>query len=221
MELLELMQSRHSVRSYTDRKIEGETLARLRETVNECNRESGLAIQLYVDEPNAFDSMRAHYGKFRNVRNYVALVGKKGADLDEKCGYYGERIVLEAQRLGLNSCWVAMSYSKGKCAVVVDKGEKLVVVIALGYGETVGAPHKLKPIEALSQVQGDMPDWFRRGMEAAQLAPTAMNQQRFRFTLNGNTVEAKALSGFYTKLDLGIAKYHFETAAGKSNWNWA
>jgi hypothetical protein len=89
------------------------------------------------------------------------------------------------------------------------------MVIAIGYGETNGVSHKTKPIEELCSVNGDMPDWFRCGMEAVQLAPTAINQQKFRFELNGNSVKAIAGSGFYTKVDLGIAKYHFEIGAGK------
>jgi len=220
MDLLEAIKSRHSVRSYTDKKIEGETLTQLRQTVDECNQKSGLSIQLCLNEPNAFTGMMARYGKFQNVKNYIALIGKKDNSLEEKCGYYGETIVLKAQQLGLNTCWVAMTYSKGKSAAVVKPGEKLVIVIALGYGETAGVQHKLKAIEELSSVNSAAPEWFRAGVEAAQLAPTAMNQQKFRFELDGNLVKASAGSGFYTKVDLGIAKYHFEIGAGESGWTW-
>jgi len=220
MDLLEAIKSRHSVRSYTDKKIEGETLTQLRQTVDECNQKSGLSIQLCLNEPNAFTGMMARYGKFQNVKNYIALIGKKDNSLEEKCGYYGETIVLKAQQLGLNTCWVAMTYSKGKSAAVVKPGEKLVIVIALGYGETTGVQHKLKAIEELSSVNSAVPEWFSAGVEAAQLAPTAMNQQKFRFELDGNLVKASAGSGFYTKVDLGIAKYHFEIGAGESGWTW-
>lgn len=220
MSYLEIMKARHSVRSYTDKKIDGEVLDALHQTISECNRESGLNIQLCLNEPKAFTGMMARYGKFHNVKNYIALIGKKGADFEEKCGYYGERIVLEAQRLGLNTCWVAMTYSKGKSAATVGTGEKLLMVIALGYGENSGVSHKVKPIEELSKVSGAIPDWFRNGMEAAQLAPTATNQQKFCIELAGNTVKATPGSGFYTKVDLGIVKYHFELGAGESGWQW-
>lgn len=220
MELFEAMKARHSVRSYTDKKIEGEVLNELRRTIDECNRDSGLNIQLCLNEPNAFTGMMARYGKFNNVKNYIALVGKKGDSLDEKCGYYGEKIVLKAQQLELNTCWVAMTYSKGKGknAITVKPGEKLLMVITVGYGETAGISHKVKPIDELCRINGTMPDWFRHGMEAAQLAPTAMNQQKFRFELDGDEIKSFAGSGFYTKVDLGIAKYHFEIGAGESKW---
>lgn len=87
MDLWQAMEERHSVRSYTDRKIEGAVLQELSAMVEECNKESGLHIQLCLEEPEAFSGMLARYGKFHNVRNYIALVGKKGRRLEELCGY--------------------------------------------------------------------------------------------------------------------------------------
>lgn len=214
MDLTEAMQARHSVRQYKNKPLAQETIKTLQAEIAACNQESGLHIQLVTNEPKAFDGFMAHYGKFSGVTNYIAMIGKKD-DLDEKCGYYGERLVLLAQQLGLNTCWVAMSYSKIKTAFVVEQGEKLCVVIALGYGETQGVPHKSKSVDDVAKVEGEMPDWFQRGVEAALLAPTAMNQQKFLFTLKENQVSVKPGMGFYTKVDLGIVKYHFEVGSGR------
>lgn len=219
MNLSEAIKKRHSVRKYKDIKIDAEAEKELRSLINECNRESGLNIQLFTNEPKAFGGMMAHYGNFSGCKNYIALAGEKGAQ--EKCGYYGEKLVLRAQQLGLNSCWVAMTYSKSKAPCVINKGEKLHIVIALGYGETQGTAHKSKPMSQLCKTGGIMPQWFKDGMEAAMLAPTAVNQQKFMITLDGNTVSAKALTGFYSKIDLGIVKYHFEIGAGRENFKWA
>lgn len=112
MELLDAIKNRHSVRQYKTQKIDADILETLQNEINACNKEGNLHIQLVSDEPKAFDSFMAHYGKFSGVTNYIALVGKKGKDLDEKCGYYGEHLVLKAQQLGLNTCWVAMTYKK-------------------------------------------------------------------------------------------------------------
>ena len=220
MDLLEAIALRHSVRSYTDKKIEGGTLDQLNKTIDECNSTGGLNIQLCLNEPEAFSGFMAKYGKFNNVKNYIALIGKKDDKLEEKIGYYGELIVLKAQQLGLNTCWVAATYKKSKSIAKVKPGEKLSLVISIGYGETNGISHKSKPIEKLYSVNGDMPDWFKKGIEAAQLAPTAMNQQKFCFELHGNTVKAVSGFGLYTKIDLGIAKCHFEIGAGKNGWEW-
>ena len=220
MTVTEAMQTRHSVRQYTDRPLGADEIAALKGAIDACNRESGLHIQLVTNEPKAFDGLMAHYGKFSGVTDYIAMIGPKGPRLDELCGYYGERLVLLAQQLGLNTCWVAMTYSKIKTAFTVRSGEKLCVVIALGYGTTQGVPHKSKPVSAVAQADEPMPNWFRRGVEAALLAPTAMNQQKFMFTQKGDRVSVKSGRGFYTKLDLGIVKYHFELGAGETGWMW-
>lgn len=214
MEILEIMQQRHSVRQYTDRAIEPEKRTVLDALTQEINRKAGLSVQIIYDDPKCFDSFMAHYGKFAGVRNYIALVGKKAPALDETLGYYGEELVLKAQELGLNTCWVALTHGKSKA--VVGRGEKEVCLIALGYGVTQGVEHKSRPMQELCTCGEPMPEWFRCGMNAAMLAPTAMNQQKFRFELlPDGTVKAACGNGFYTKLDLGIVKYHFEAVTGK------
>lgn len=213
-EILEVMKARHSVRQYTDKAIEREKRDVLNALINEINRKEGLHIQVLYDEPECFDSFMAHYGKFSGVRNYIALIGKKSSNLDEKLGYFGEEIVLKAQTLGLNSCWVAMTH--GKSRAVINKGEKLVCLISLGYGVTNGVAHTSKPLSKLCNASDNMPDWFQTGMEASSLAPTAMNQQKFRFELSQDgSVRLTCQSGFYTKLDMGIVRYHFEAATGR------
>lgn len=220
MNLIEAMNARHSVRQYKNKPLDTEIISELQTEIDSYNKESGLHIQLVTNEPKAFDGFMAHYGKFSGVTNYIAMIGKKGPDLEEKCGYYGERLVLRAQQLGLNTCWVAMTYTKIKTAFSVKKGEKLCIVISIGYGETQGMAHKSKSFEKVVKAEGQIPNWFKNGVRAALLAPTAMNQQKFQFILNGNQVSAKAGIGFYTKIDLGIAKYHFEIGADKPNLEW-
>ncbi len=216
MNIKQAIEQRHSVRQYKDLPIKAEDKTRLQSVIDECNQKSGLSIQLVCDDPECFDTFLSHYGKFRNVNNYIALVGKKStANLDEIAGYYGQRIVLEAQMAGLNTCWVAGTYSKGKCKVDTASGERLVCVIAIGYGENSGSAHKSKPTEKLCTVpEENMPDWFKDGLKAAILAPTAVNQQRFTVSLEDGEPVIKAKLGPMTKLDLGIVKYNFEAASG-------
>ncbi len=215
METLEIMKQRHSVRQYTDKKIEKEKRDALDELATRINEKTGLHIQIFYDEPKCFNSMIAHYGSFKGVNNYITLVGKKSSKLDESLGYFGEQIVLKAQELGLNTCWVALNH--GKSNAKIDKGEKQVCVIALGYGETNGVPHKSKSVSQVSNYRQGMPEWFLQGVEAALLAPTAVNQQKFYFELlQDSSVKATSGKGFYTKLDLGIAEYHFEAVTDKA-----
>lgn len=209
MQMLDLMKERHSVRQYSDKKIDGDVKTKLDAYVASINEESGLSMQIFYNEPNCFNSMLAHYGKFSNVKNYIANVGKK--EEQEKAGYYGEKLVLKCQELGLNTCWVALTH--GKVNVQTKPQQKLLILIVLGYGTNTGVAHKSKPIKELCK-EDAYPEWFMKGMEAVSLAPTAMNQQKFLFEMKNGQVYAKALRGFYSKIDLGIVKYHFEAVTG-------
>ena len=230
MDYLEAIRERHAVRKYQERPIEAEKVQQIQHLIDECNRESGLHIQLVTNEPLAFSTGVFKYGQFSGVKNYLVLVGpKKGGDVKEKIGYYGQKIVLLMQTLGLNTCWVALTFKNIKDAYELRDGEELKLVVACGYGETNGVQHpQKKTMEDLckderSQQNQSLPDWFRQGMEAAMLAPTAMNQQKFVLTLlDNNKVRAKAKFDLFgnAAYDLGIVKCNFELAAGKENFEW-
>ena len=227
MTLLEAIEARHSVRAYKEQPLTENTAKLLEEKIAELNDVGNLHIQLIKNEPKAFQGTLAKYGKFRGVTNYFVMVGKKSDDLDERVGYYGEKLVLYAQTLGLNTCWVGLSYKKVADTYVLDEGEKVVCYIAVGYGETQGVSHKIKTVEQVSNASDITPAWFKKGVEAALLAPTAVNQQKFSFehigVRNGKHL-VRAKKGFsmigYTQMDLGIAKCHFEIGAGKENFEW-
>ena len=226
MTLLEAVSARHSVRKYIDKELSADIIAALQDKIAECNKVGNLNIQLVQNETRAFTGMLS-YGQFSGVKNYLVMVGKKSKDLDERVGYYGEQLVLFVQTLGLNTCWVGLSYRKVPEAYNVGKDEKLVCMIALGYGEKQGIGHKIKSIEEVSNASDITPSWFKKGVEAALLAPTAVNQQKFSFEhvgMKNNCHQIRAKKGFsmigYTKIDLGIAKYHFEIGAGKVNFEW-
>ena len=227
MTLKEAIQARHSVRAYKNQSLTEDVVKVLEEQAAILNREGKLHIQLILNEPKAFQGTLAKYGRFRNVTNYFVIAGKQTGDLDERVGYYGEHLVLLAQTLGLNTCWVGLSYTKVPGTYVLDEGEKIACYIALGYGETQGVGHKIKSVGQVSNASDATPKWFQEGVEAALLAPTAVNQQKFSFEYAGmknNRHQVHAKRGFslfgYTQMDLGIAKYHFEVGAGKDNFDW-
>ena len=252
MTVQEAIQARHSVRAYKELPLADEAVRVLVDKITELNQKGRLHMQLIQNEPKAFQGTLAKYGKFRHVNNYIVMAGKKAAsqreesktsldspereqartkfkadDLDERVGYYGEQLVLLAQTLGLNTCWVGLSYSKVPGTYVLDEGEKIACYIAIGYGETQGVGHKIKTVEQVSNISDITPLWFKKGIEAALLAPTAVNQQKFSFEYIGmrnNRHQVRAKKGFsmigYTKMDLGIAKYHFEIGAGEVNFEW-
>ena len=229
MTLIEAIECRHSVRKYKDDPIPEDVLSIIRLKVEEINSIAGLHVQLVTDEPKAFSGLMA-YGSFSGVKNYFVMAGMKGEDLDEKIGYYGEQLVLLAQTLGLNTCWAGMSYTKVPGTYELEDGEKIGCYIALGYGQSQGKGHKVKDVKEVSNASDITPKWFNNGVKAALLAPTAVNQQKFYLEYLGfkdysklPKVAAKPVFSMmgYSKMDLGIVKYHFEIGAGKESFDWA
>lgn len=224
---LDAIKARHSVRQYLDKPIEAEKIEAIQACIDHCNHEGGVHIQLIANEPKAFSSLIAKYGKFQNVNNYIAVVAPKGKPGSVTAGYWGERLVLELQMMGLRTCWVGASYKKDMSLFQIGAEEELKCVISFGHGINDGVQHSQKKTIADVAVNkssaSNFPDWFVQGVEATLLAPTAVNQQKFEFILhNDNRVEAVAKFSLigYAQLDLGIAKYHFEVGAGKENFAW-
>ena len=216
MDVREAVRTRHSVRKYKDTPIPDGLVDELNTLIRSCNEESGLHLQLILDDPECFNTLLNHYGWFSNVRHYIAVAGPKALpDLEERGGYYGQKLVIAAQQAGLNTCWVAGTYKKGKCKAELREGEELVCVIAIGYGENEGKKHKSKALSRLCSVPEDeMPGWFRNGVKAAMMAPTAMNQQKFHISLEDGEAVITAGKGPMTQIDLGIVKYNFEVISG-------
>ena len=229
MTIQEAIEARHSVRAYKGEPLAADVVEVLEERIKELNEKGHLHMQLIRNETKAFEGKLAKYGKFRGVNDYIVMAGQKADDLDERIGYYGEQLVLLAQTLGLNTCWVGLSYSKVPGTYVLEAGEVIKAYIAIGYGETQGVSHKIKSVEQVSNANDLTPSWFRQGVEAALLAPTAVNQQKFFFEYiparDGKPVRVLAKRNFsligFTQMDLGIAKCHFEIGAGKENFEWA
>ena len=226
MTINEAIAARHSVRAYLDKPIPDAVRVQLDKFAAKCNDASGLRIMIRYDDPDGFDAKLASYGNFENVKNYIVLAGRKDRDFELNCGYYGEKLALYAQGLGLNTCWVALTFNKKRVKALLQEGERLCMVIALGYGKTNGVPHKGKTYYDVTSEYEPMPDedgrrtsvipdWFKAGVNAALLAPTAINQQKFLFSYEDGTprLRAKGL-GVHLQTDLGIVKYHFEVVSG-------
>lgn len=207
---LEALYQRHSVRNYTDKKIEKEKIEELSRLIEEVNAESGLHIQLVEDAGKTFNRLLNKFAGLGSAPSVIACIGKKESGLEEKLGYYGQKIVLAAQILGLNTCW-AGTFNKNNVPAEIKADERLVIVIALGYGATQGKERKTKTAEDISNCTSSSPEWFRKGVDAALKAPTAINQQKFRIELKDNDeVTFTDLGGVFSKTDLGIVKYNFE-----------
>lgn len=222
MTLSEAIIHRHSVRQYEKRPIEEDLVSLLQNQIETCNQEGNLSFQLVLNEPKAFQGFLPHYGGFKNVQNYIALAGPDDDELDEKCGYFGERLVLFSESIGLSTCWVGGTFNKRAANLKMTSGDRLCLIISIGYAALEGKPHRSKDESHFYPQSPDNPEWFVRGIHSAMLAPSAMNLQRFHFIYNkDDTVSASSGSGPFAKVDLGIAKLHFEIGSGRDHSVWA
>lgn len=211
----EAIQARHSVRAYQDKKIEQEKLAQLNALIETCNQEGGLHLQLLEDAGGTFQRFLSRVMGLASAPSVIACVGPDEDSLDERIGYYGEKIVLAAQQMGLNTCW-AGTFQKSTTPAQIAPGERLSIVIALGYGANSGRSRKSKtPAQVCPEWSENLPLWFRNGVEMALLAPTAVNQQKFEISLRGETPVITDKGGILSRVDLGIVKCHFEIGSGR------
>lgn len=214
MNKMKLIKERHSVRKYLDKPIEQEKVNQIKEEIYRINEEAGLSISYTNTQGGSLGSIGLKMIGWRNVQGAIILAGPSGADLDERCGYWGEHLVLLCQDLGLNTCWAGMAKEQSFDINLPD-GCEYVIAIGVGYGANQGKPHKSKRFDQVTKLDKDAPDWFVSGVESALLAPTAVNQQKFTFELlPDDQVRATAPKGNLTLVDLGIVAYHFEAATG-------
>lgn len=214
MNEMEAVLARHSVRAYTGEPIKAEIAGELNALISEINEEYNLHIQLRENTDRIFDGIVAKVCGWKFVPNYLAMVGPNDDKTTELMGWVGEKIVLKAQALGLNTCWAGM-YKKKNLKAQILPGEKNHLVIAIGYGQSNGGPRPSKSYNDVAEASVDAPQWFKDGVECALLAPTAMNQQKFKFHLAADeSVIMSTDNGPFSRLDMGIARYHFELASG-------
>lgn len=218
MDLKLAMRQRHTVRKFTSEPLSAELISQLNDRVCANNERFGLAISLKVGDESALPgALKLFFAK--GVRNYFVLAGSDRPGLDEDLGYASADLMLFAQALGLNTWWIGGTFNRKNVEQVVP-GKKVVGIVAVGFGVTPGVAHKSKTAAEVSSYEGAVPQWFADGVQAALLAPTALNKQCFRIAGAGNKVSITENGGAFSGADIGIVKYHFELGAGNA-FEWA
>ena len=218
MDLKEAMQKRHMVRKYIDKSLPDDLINRINERISMNNEKHKLSMKLMINNNKGVNSiMKLIMAK--GVNNFIILAGDNSENLDERLGYSGADIMLYAQTLGLNTWWVGGTFNRSVSQYVENK--KVTGIIAIGYGESQGKPHKSKMVEDVSKYNGTViPSWFISGVDGALLAPTALNKQDFMIIGDGTKVKIECDNGIFTGSNVGLIKYHFELGAGKENFEW-
>ena len=212
------MRQRHTVRKFTSEPLSPELISQLNDRVRANNERFGLAISLKVGDESALPgALKLFFAK--GVRNYFVLAGSDRPGLDEDLGYASADLMLFAQTLGLNTWWIGGTFSRKNVEQAVP-GKRVIGIVAVGFGVTPGVAHKSKTAAEVSSYEGPAPQWFADGVQAALLAPTALNRQRFRIAGEGGKVSISENGGTFSGADIGIVKYHFELGPGNA-FDWA
>ncbi len=216
MSEIDAIKERHSVRNYKPDRIEDKKVKLIEEKIDELNKEGNLHLQFIKDAGNTYNKLLNRAMGLGSAPSVIACVGFDDENLEQRIGYYGERLVLFLQEIGINTCW-AGTFNKKNIGADINENERLVISIAAGYGKDYGKPHKSKSEEAVIDARGERPYWFNRGVEMALLAPTAINQQKFVIKLNEDeSVDFIDKGGVFSQVDLGIVRCHFEIGSERS-----
>lgn len=240
---IELLKKRHSVRSYAPVSLDDDVRNRLRSEVTYINtHEAGLNFQLCFNDSGAFSGLSRSYGMFRNVGNYLAaVIDPTFPDAFERAGYYSEQFALECVKIGLGSCFVGGTFSRGHLSAQVEVYEKVPFVVAFGIPEeakttfigrmTARMAHRKVRLPRdffagtdpeYEKALGMFP-WLGTALEAVACAPSALNKQPVRLRVAEKEgvmgIGAFTMDPEKYAVELGIAKFNV-AAAVPGIWDW-
>lgn len=238
---------RHSRRQFNNKPLPEETVKNLFMVQEELNAHLlGARVVFKNQDPDTiFSGIIGSYGKIKSAPTYAVFIGDmRDPNVQEKVGYLGELFILEATAMGLATCWVGGFFSPETVAqkVKIETYEKVLSVTPVGFVDhsysftekmmsgMVGSK-KRKPLNelCLTDELSQWPVWIKSALEAARLAPSAVNRQPWRFSVDNNSIKVsedsekgiadKSKSNISKRLDCGIALAHIEIAALKNGIN--
>ncbi|MBM4432975.1 MAG: nitroreductase [Chloroflexi bacterium] len=181
-----------------------------------------------------FKGVVGAFGKVKDAPAFIAFIGNmESPRVQEEVGYTGEGIILEATALGLDTCWVAGFFRPDSAAALVDtaESERVLAVTPIGYASKnesleekvltrFGRNHRRKLLASLISglPEKHWPEWVKVSLEAARLAPSAVNRQPWGFHVEPDSITVFVRTSgpdfnVSKRLDCGIAMLHIEVAA--------
>ena len=180
----------------------------------------GARIALGMCENSLFQPMLGLLMKFENVQRFAAVIATDGQPQSVvNAGISGEMLMLRAVELGLGGCWVSGTFKRGQVGIKLKDGEKLLALIALGVPKQepkLPIARKRKDIAAICPEFDTLAPALREVADYVRIAPSAMNLQPWRFTMQSDKAVTLAVAAAPLRLDLGIAIAHAVLALGST-----
>ncbi|MFC1920377.1 nitroreductase family protein [Chloroflexota bacterium] len=231
------IEKRRSRRRYIEENLKSSQLKRIQSLCNDFQPFPSARAVLVKESPDdVFKGIIGSYGLIRGAKSFIAFIGNvRSPYVQEQVGYTGEGIMLQAEVMNLNTCWVGGFFRRDMVSSLVDmeKNEQVFAITPIGYaveeptfGEKLitgfGWTHKRKPLSkmVIGLKDTEWPEWMKSSLQAARLAPSAVNRQPWRFiadeksiTVAVNDKSLKRETQISKRLDCGIAMLHIEVAA--------
>jgi nitroreductase len=234
MTIIETIQKRRSVRTYTGEPLSKDHHSQIKEYISQLQTPFGkkARIELVGIQSNDTPIKLGTYGFIKGACDFLALIYEEAPFAGTAAGYMFEEAVLFCTGLGLGTCWLGGTFSRGnfKKQIQLHKKEKLKIVSPVGYSSDrksflekylVNADKNhtsRKPFgELFFDKSFDNPltetnaNTYFTPLEMVRLAPSASNKQEWRVLLDDKGLH------FYKKhyltfdsIDIGIALCHFE-----------
>ena len=231
MNLTEAIDIRVSRRHFNDQAIDANITNQINSLIAKYNQLDNLNFKLIDNAALAFKSFLIPYGKFKGIKNAIALsINRNDQNYLEKVGYYGQQLVLSMVVMGLDTCWVGVNFNRKSEVFTIHESEELVAVLVFGYAQDAipktevdkyGITHRSSlSIEDITTNDQILPHHVEEGIVAILKAPSTKNKQPVR--VEYKTAQLKLSVNIRRKqnlVELGIAKAHYCVVnGGKFDW---
>lgn len=229
--MIAAMKSRHSVRSYSNKKISHATAGILSDFLKHIENPFGTHLRLELISMKEYPGNQrlSTYGVIKNPQNFIAGITDREVFALEALGYVFEAGILKCTDLGLATCWLGGTFNKGGFAdtVGLKANEVLPIISPVGYGtgrktvvsKMMGKSGKRLPHEEIfyknewrDPVLPKTAGIFSVPLEMVRIAPSSRNSQPWRALIE----DEKAVHFYQTsskqmnRVDMGIALCHFD-----------
>jgi len=198
MTLKNMIYKRKSCRSFTDEPVEEEILEKIK---------AFPMMPLYPDRKVHWEIVeRSEVWCICpwTTQQLIAVYAEEKDGYLENVGFMFQQMDLYLQTLGLGACWLGMGRMNPKTKKKVE-GMKFVIMLAFGYPK--GDILRHDRMEFKRKRMSQITDRWDPKLEAARLAPSALNLQPWYFTHEGGAIRVYC-NQIGTRLDAGIALAH-------------
>ncbi len=226
---------RRSRRQFEPTPVVPELLEHLRTVCTEFRPFPNARAVVVTESPDrVFRGAVGPYGKIKGAPAFIAFIGNMDSPhVQEEVGYTGEGIILEATSLNLATCWVGGFFRPKVVAslIGISENERVLAVTPIGYATErqtqeerlmtgFGLTHRRKALSRIATglQKSEWTDWIKAALEAARLAPSAVNRQPWKIHVEPDSITVsvnRRVPNFNVsrRLDCGIAMLHIEVAA--------